>query len=387
MKKRIISAFVALVVMAAIPTTVTRATIAPYFMAVNDNLLSFETDTMPYISNGEFFVPVKVMEGLGVFSFGSNVSEFVRLYRGVRRYVDFFTATGITVDQDGNTLNWPSAKRIGDRFYVPLRQSCNYFSMTYDIIEVPNDIISREKMLIIRIISSASLNNPTFVSLNKNALQAGYNEYYASDTPLPPPPVDDISSLPPVEETPPDYSSITIYLNFFDISAENAGGILDLLDIQADMGYHSCFFVNSDDIHKNPGLIRRISGSGHMIGIMLTEGTYEEYLETSQLLFEAAKIKTLLVSAYESVLDDRTVMEEKGLILWKCPQDIADHETRSADDVIVTIPTENDARRNLMFSCSEGTASMLPGIISFLIDNNYTIGKVTETVTPLIFTV
>jgi hypothetical protein len=383
MKKRIAALFVALSLMSALMPTVSHAAIAPYFVAVNDTLLPFATDTMPYISSGEFFVPVKVLEGLGVFSFSSNVSEFVRLYRGVSRYVDFYTATRVTEDQDGNTLYWPSARRIGNRFYVPLRQSCDYFSMTYDIIEVPHEIISNEKMWIIRIASGASFNNPTFVSLNKNTLRTMYNEYYAPVVPPSAPTVDVTAPPPPTVEPPPDYSSITIHLSFFDISGDNAGGILDLLDIQAAFGYHSCFFVNSGDIRENAGLIRRISASGHTIGIMLAEGTYEEYLETSELLFEAAKIKTILVSTDESILADKTLMEGSGLILWENPENIADHENQSVEGIIDTIPKESGQRRNLMFSCSEGTAAILPGIISFLMENGYTIERVSETVKPL----
>ena len=384
MKRRIVALLIALILFTVFIPTVSNAVITPnYFIAVNDTLLPFGTDNMPYISSGEIFVPDKVLEGLGVYPISSVDWEFIRLYRGVSRYVDFYIASGIIEDQDGKTLYWPSARRVNRRFYVPLRQICDYFSLTYDIIEVPRDIIANEQMWIIRIISNASINNPTFVSLNRNLLRNAYNEYYAPEpTPLPPPPGTTPAPPPPVEP-PPNFSDVTIHLSFYGVSEESATGILDLLDIQAAYGYHSCFFVDAGDIRDNPGLIRRISGSGHTIGILLTEGTYEQYLEASALLFEVAKIKTVIVLADEAVLTDRSVTDESELILWESSQSLIDYETQSVETITAAFPQASGARQNLVFSCSENAAAILPGIISYLRETHYIIERITETVTPL----
>lgn len=362
-------------------------------MAVNDTLLPFRTDTMPYISGGDIFVPDKVFEGLEVFAIGSDESEFVRLYRGFSKYVDFYTATGVTEDQDGNNLSWPPARRIGRRFYVPLRQVCSYFDLTYEIIEIPRTVIEGEQMWVVRIISSTVINGPTFVGLNKNAIRKAYNDYYTTPSPSSPSPQPTNSSVPsPTSPTPVDQEEETtpdiiiggsILLSFFDVSTQSAGGVLDLLDIQTSYSYHSCFFVSADDISRNPAIIRRIAGSGHMIGIMLAKGTYNEYLEVSGLLFEVAKVKTVLVSGDESVLTDRGWINDNGLILWESPQSLADTEDPSLNDVIESLPRDIASRTNLMFSCSGNAASILPGIISYLRENNYTLERITETTAPL----
>lgn len=366
---------------------VSQAAISPYyFMASNDALLSFTIDTMPYISSGEILVPIKVLENLGVFAASSNEREFLRLYRGFKKYVDFSISDGIIRDMDENRMNWPSAQIVSRRFYVPLRQICEYFNLTYEILEVPRDIIENEQMWLIRIISSARLNGSTFVSLNKNALRKAYNEYY-TQPPTPPPPSIGATPTPtPVIEPPPDFSSVTIHLSFYDLSEESVSGILDLLDIQASLGYQSCFFVKADDIRENPGLIRRISGAGHAIGILLTEGTYEEYLEASALLFEAAKVRTVLVTADVSILTDKTIMEKNSLILWDSSQCIVEYNERTLEEITATIPQERNARRNLLFSCSDKETSILPGIISFLRENKYNIERITETVEPVYYT-
>jgi len=235
-KKRIAAILIALSLIAVLVPLASRAAISPYFMAVNDTLLPFRTDNMPYISGGEYFVPVKVFGGLGIYDVPSNESDFVRLYKGGKKYVDFHIARGVTENEDGNTLNWPPARKIGNRFYVPMRQVCDYFNLTYDIVEVPRDIISNEQMWVIRIISSANFNNPTFMSLNKNELRTAYNDYYAPPVTVSPPTADVTPVPPPVEEPPPDFSSVTIHLSFCDVTAESAGWILDLLDIQAAIG-------------------------------------------------------------------------------------------------------------------------------------------------------
>ena len=383
MKKRLLAIVIVLSLTVALTPAFSRAAVVPYyFMAYNDTLMPFIIDTMPYISGGEILVPVKVLENLGVFSFSSTESGFARLYKGVSRYVDFYTVSGVTEDQNGNRLNWPSAQRVSRRLYVPLRQICDYFSLTYEIIDVPSEIIPNEQMWLIRIISSASLNGPTFVSLNKNALRKEYNSYYTPLTPAPPPTIGPTPTPTPVIEPPPDYSAVTIYLSFFDVSENSLGGILDLLDIQTTSGYQSCFFVSADDIRNNPGIIRKISGSGHTVGILLKKGTLDEYLEASALLFEAAKIKTVLISADVSILTDMTMVIKNGLIFWESTQSFIDHEAQLLESITASFPQERNARQNLMFSCSETAASILPGIISYLREKNYTIEKITETVAP-----
>jgi len=375
-KKRIIAVFVAVSLMAVFTPTVSRAAVTPYFIAVNDALLPFGDDTMPFVSGGEFFVPVRVFEGVGVWSISSADQEIVRLYRGVSRFVEFDTLQGLVEDQDGNTLNWPSARRVGQRVYVPLRQVSEYFGFTFRTIDVPRSVIPDEQVRIIRIVSNAIFNDPTFVGVNERAMRSAYNNYFAPQPPIIPP-ID-----PPVVPQ-PNFSDVTILLSFYDISAGSADGILDMLDIQATSGDHSCFFVSAGDIAENPGLIRRIAGSGHALGIWLENGTLKEYREASALLFEAAKIRTVIVSAGEAAEIALETAEMSGLIFWGDSHSFIDYDNLSVAAITGALPIESGARSNLMFSCSENAASILPGVYSFLSDNEYTIVRITETVEPI----
>ena len=131
MKKRIVISLVIAGVIAAAAPVVSSAAVTPYFIAINDTLLDFNDEMMPYVSGGAILIPVRIFEvkipddgGLKVYAIGSDKVEQLRLYQGISRYVDFTTTPGRTTtrDQNGNILDWPAARRIGDRFYVPLIQ-------------------------------------------------------------------------------------------------------------------------------------------------------------------------------------------------------------------------------------------------------------------------
>jgi len=380
MRKRILLVLIALCMLAAFVPAVANAAITPYFVAVNDTLLPFYEDTMPFISGGILFMPDNVFEHIDdIWAIGSASLEYIRLYKG-KTYVDFYTDSRLTLDHDGNTLRWPAARIIGEKFYLPMRQVCDYFGLTPQVIEVTRDIIADQQMYVVRIVSTSQINGETFVGLNKSAIRAAYNQYYG---PLLPPvsPPTDVPPTPP-EEPPPSYGDVTIHLSFYDISAGSAGAILDLLDIQMEQGFYSCFFVSGNDIAEDPGLIRKISGSGHMIGIWLETGGYSEFAETSAMLFEAAKVKTVIVSAREASPSAVAMADANGLILWENDLGFADYDAQEVPLITDAIPVESGARRNLWFSCSEDAASVLPGVYAFLRTNEYTVSRITETVEP-----
>ena len=381
MKKRILAVFITLCLSVALMPAVTNAAITPYFVAVNDTLLPFSEDTMPFISGGNLFMPDNVFEHIDdIWAIGSASLEYIRLYKG-KTYVDFYTDSRLTLDHDGNTLRWPPARIIGEKFYLPMRQVCDYFGLTPQVIEVARDIIADQQMYVVRIVSTSQINGETFVGLNKNAIRAAYNQYYGPVTPPVSPPTE-VPPAPP-EEPPPSYQDVTIHLSFYDISAGSVREILDLLDIQMEQGFYSCFFVSGNDIAEDPGLVRRIAGSGHMIGIWLETGSYSEYAETSALLFEAAKVKTVIISAREASPSAAEMAGANMLVLWESDQSFADFDAQEVPLITEALPVESGARRNLWFSCSEDAASVLPGVYAFLRANEYTVSKITETVEPV----
>jgi len=382
LKKTIPAAIIALLIAAVFVPGVSQAATTPYFVALNDTLLPYNDDTSPIISGGELFIHDRVLEGLGVFAIGSDDLGFVRLYRGTR-YVDFYVARGVTLDQNGNTLFWPSPRRVGGRLYVPLRHVSEYLGLTYQVVDIPLDIIPDQQTQLVRVASDAIFNAQTLVGMNRNAIKAAYNDYFSPAQP-PSPPIGEPAEPTPTPEPTPTYEDVTIHLSFFDISAGSAEAILDLLDIQTEPGFHSCFFVNKRDIAENPGIVRRIAGSGHTIGLWLEEGTFMEYLGASEVLFEAAKAKTVIISAGEGSEAAAAMAGGYGLIFWETAQSLVDYENQTLTAITEEIPREGGARRNLLFSCSESAASALPEVYSFLVANAFTVTRITETVEPIL---
>ena len=397
--KKFITACVVLCLILLLVPPVSRASVTPYFVAANDTLLPFGEDTMPYISGGEMFVPDTIFSECDVWSLRSVEKEMVQLYGG-GKHMYFSTSQNTTTDQEGNAISCSPAKRIGRRFYVPLMSVCEYFGLTCsELIEVPRDIIPNEQMYVLRVKSNAVFNDKTFVGINRAALASSYNAYFApppspspmvSQTPRPlPPPYEpepeEPDPDPPSEEPSPTYSGVTVYLSFRDVSAGGAGMILDALNPPAAAGHPSCFFVSVEEIAENPELIRIISGSGHTVGIWLEEGTYEEYIEASALLFETAKVKTVIVSSAPPDEDDQSVAgmaESHGLIYCETTQEIIEDDDFTEDSVTDGLPTEVGDCANVSFACTEEQALILPGVLDYLHDKEYTILKITETNIP-----
>ena len=87
---------------------------------------------------------------------------------------------------------------------------------------------------------------------------------------------------------------MTIYLSFL---GSPTGYLLNLLknyDISA------AFFLTGEDILTHPDIVRRIVGEGHMVGIYCADGSLQSLTTASDLLFEAAHVRTVLVTAGEN---------------------------------------------------------------------------------------
>ena len=385
--KKIAAVIIVLCLSASLLPTVSLAAVTPHFVAVNDTLMPYNDSTMPLFTGGEFFLPLDVFWEAGVFFFDNAQADRARLYRG-SRHVDFYTSNGTTVNQDGQNLSWPSARRIGSRFYVPLRHVCAYFGLEFEIINIRRDIIPEESLFIIRVKSENMwvLNAETFMGIRRNEIRAAYNQYHA------PPPWTGPGQRPGVavtlpeaddEEPPLTYSDVTMHLSFHDLSAGGAAGILGALDTPAVSGYQGCFFVSAEDIAGDPGLVRKISGSSHALGIWLNEGTFEEYIEISALLFEAAKVRTVIVAADAASEAAIETSEQHGLIFWNVSRSFGTLSEHTESSVTDTFPTDGGERQNFLFASTEELAELLPGILAFLREHEYTVDRITETTEPV----
>ena len=376
MKKIAVMIFVLFLLVALMPP-VSQASVTPYFMAVNDDLLPFTAANMPYVAGSDIFVPHVIFRQVGVWETASAAAERVRLYRGGETFVDFYTSTGVTEDQNG-TLAWPSAHRIGSTFYLPLRQVCSYFGLSFEILDVRRETIPEEQMRVIRILQPNMwvFNGATFLGYNSRAIRSAYNDYFQQPPRTP-------ETEPPEEEPQLTFSDVTMHLSFYDLNAGGANLILDTFDDHTEADSRLCFFVSAEEIAENPGLVRRISGVGHTVGLWLEEGTLEEYHELSALLFEAAKIRTVLISADEAAETAMETAENFGLVFWSASSSFQASPNLTESQVTNALPTVGGERQLFRFACSENVASVLPGVLAHLREFEYVVAGITETTEPV----
>jgi hypothetical protein len=239
-------------------------------------------------------------------------------------------------------------------------------------------VIQTDIAPIIRVRSSSAVyNDPTFGSLAKPQMQEAYDKYMGvspSPAASPSPP-----AAPPEEPEIP--YEITIFLSFHDLLAGSLETVLEKLDSAK---VKCSFFVTAADITANADLIRRIDCTGHTIGIYLTEGTFEEYLHASGLLFEAAKLKTVLVSSSEETAQAvRNMAGANGLVYWTQMRNYSAASDMSFADVTSGLSTVHGSRESISFDCSENTSDILRSVLSYMKEKTYNIQRITETSVPI----
>ncbi len=371
-KKRILTAVIALCAALTLMTPGVQAAGTVYFVGVNDTLVPLSDQTIPRYYGGELYLPYNIFTykaddtGLGVFCAAS--SDLVMLYTSGRRLK--FDMVGATVtDQDNILYNTYTAKAANGTVYLPAELIKSFFGLSINV-------ISSEPATVIRIKStSAVYNDPTFVGTYKNAMQTAYNAYLgitSSDAPS------STASVPPVIQS---FENVTVYLSFHDFTADRLALLLDILDTAE---FKCAFFVGANEIAENADLLRRAAGSGHAVGIRLDTGEYEEFRSASDLLFEAVKIKTLLVSSGGGVLPAAAeTAGSKGLILC----DAADAYGETSELTLATLTGSlsalgREGSVNLSFACSETSSTVMPGLLSYLSDHQYDVRRISETDRP-----
>lgn len=368
MKRKIAVAAVLLCIMAAFVLPSVKAADDVYFSVTNNKILPLSQSTMPVIQDGQLYLPYTFFSSgeLGIFvAPGENK---VLLYSSISKRLTFDALRGTIIDQDDNQYYLYSPIMHNGIVYVPAEMVCKFFGLT------PPSVIDAEPAPIVRIKSATLIiNDATFPSLFKNELQTAYDIFTGKTTPSPSP-----SSPGAV----PSYGNVTIYLSFTDLSGGTLGEVLDTFD---NTPYKSCIFVAEDEVADNADLLRRAAAAGHSIGIWLKNGTYEEYQKASALLFEAAKIKTVLVTATGSAAAPaKAVAAAEHLIFWNTTKRYDAAVKFSLSGITGKLSTGSIPRESLSFDCSDKTSGILSAFLSYLSEYKYNVRRVNETTVPII---
>lgn len=368
MKRKIIAVILLLCLSISLATAEVTAAGTVYFTAIDNELHPLDDNTMPTFINGLLYIPYTFFSSdklLGVY-FAAG-SDRVMLYSSKKNLTfDFVKAT--VFDQDGTQSYIPAQKQNG-LIYVPVEAVCRFFGLQYQY-------LSGGLAPVVRFTKdSFNINGPTFVGLNRKKMQDYYNAYTGS--------TDASLSSPAPSPEDPTYENVTVFLSFCGLAPVNFSAVLDALDIY---GYKCCFFVSADDIAASADLIRRAAGSGHTIGIWLNQGTFDEYERASALLFEAAKLRTVIVSAYDDVQQEALSMADtKGLVLWSPSSTYDELSKFTVAGVTGNLSVQSGSRESLNIACTDTAASLMRSILAYMSEKKYTVQCLSERTLPTYF--
>lgn len=358
------------------------------FTAINDTVLPLAADSMPVWSGGVLYVPHSVFDSsstgvsLGTSCIYNKRSNTVSVF-SLSKMVLFDLSSNTCIDQGtGKRVSAKAIMRNG-RAYLPVSTVCSLFDL------LTPGYVSTEYGYLVRIKNnSAVLTDSQFIDAADNTLSRRLKEYQQSlIVPESKPPVS-ITVPPetspiPTPSTPPDTSSqnpsLPTYLAFRCTDPEYASVIADILENNHKAGL---FFFRPQDLASQGALIRRLSGSGHSIGI-LAEGS--DITETLALLEEGTEVLQAIshTRTYFALVpkSHRTQAAELGWACWNSSKTYTPDNSVSgythALNIIRSLP--GSGRIYLTLDSSQYTAGCLSALFQQLEIKNYILSVPRET--------
>jgi hypothetical protein len=337
-----------------------------YQTAVNDKLLDLNSETMPALVGGSYYVPYTVFDrdvtgvNLGV-SYGqwkTDTAHTLTIY-SLSGLLTFDVNAGTCTDGSGVSRNLRAILRNG-KVYVPVSGVCSFFGLKASYTATPYGTLVRVTS------SQAVLSTERFVDAATSLMKQRYNEYVRSLTPAPvvtpaspsPSPSPSVSPTSPAGSEEPDKRDVRLYLAFRCGTGESLDTVLDTLE---QYGVHALFCFRTEDLAEHDDQIRRIVGSGHTVGLLVPsyveEQTAGEYLaEGERLLSRIAHLRPHILMAEESGQGLSGLgLEEQGWALWT-PNVEVSSSGRSAAGLAQTILEATDAKRSLAMITMDDSA-------------------------------
>lgn len=323
------------------------------FLALNETVL--DLSQTPFFYNGTAFVPYTVFGNFKVYSSYFSSNNTISLYRSDRQLY-FNLTTAQVFDGNGNYYVTTIVRKNGVA-YVPVPFVCNFFGLSWSYIEGIGygDILRITN-------SSSNMTDSEFVQAASSVMQPRYESYIQSlNTNSDPNKGNESSS-----DT-ESHADTPVYLSFEGLPSTDILNTLDRFSVKA------AFYLSPDDITADPDTVRRIYGSGHSIGILCGADAAADYALGSQLLLDAAQIRTVLVaSAPENSSACNAFAQQEQLKYYSFDLDAADRHGYGLSTTNITNRIDNAHRAmHLRFGVGESTQRVLGSILNYLNTNNY----------------
>jgi hypothetical protein len=378
MKRKITAVIILLCLTAAFILPGARAADYFYFSVFNNKIFPLNDKTMPVFIDDQLYLPYSFFSSSEASIFSNAGGDMAMIYSSIsNNRLTFDVSRSTIINQDRYQYTEYSPKLRNNTIYVPAQMVCDFFGLTLTA-------FYSEFGTIIRVRSASNhIPDSTFPTIGyiKDQLETYYNAYTVNPNPSPaasPSPTNSPTSSPTTSaDVEPTYQNVTIYLSFYDLSGGKMANILDALKVSS---YKCCFFVAEDEIAANADLLRRAAGEGHMIGIWLKDGTYAKYQDAAARLFEAAKVKTVIVSAGSNIAEAAKAMAaSKGLIFWRSTRSYPSSANFTVSSVTGKLSTVSGAHESLNFAASNRTSVILPSLLSYLSQYKYNVRRICET--------
>ena len=267
------------------------------FVSINDTLPPELVNCAAYY-NGASYVPYYVFTNYG---FGLSYSYFVSAATAYLSTPDkqlfFELNSGDAYDGDDNHYS-ASAIFLNGTVYVPVGLVCRFFGgMNY------SNITGNEYGSILRITTdSAVLSDADFLRAARTLMRTYYQNYWAENN----------GDAPEEPEAPVMHEGDRVLLGFVGLPDAETLNSLESRECSAS------FFLTAEEIRAFPDLMRRLSGEGYSLGVWCPEGTAGDWEEASRLLFETARVRSILICAPPERMEACLALAGKnGLACWE----------------------------------------------------------------------
>lgn len=358
MKKRIFAIALCLCLLAASLPVDAMADNPVSFISINDTLPPELINCYTYYG-GAIYVPAWIFAayGFGIYFSYSAETNTAALYSG-NAQLNFNMSTGRTYDNNGNEYTL-SGIMLGGTVYVPLSYASSFFgSFSYSTMSTQYGTVLRIKD------SRVVLSDPDFLAPAMSLLKQYYNYYNQSP--------DDGGSEGDTgsggEET--DLLGGTDILVAFTGLPSDEG--LDILD---NYGIKACFFLTAEQVKSDPDRVRRLAGEGHRLGVLWDGDGMESFERTAALIFEAARVSTVLVASSKALAESCDAMAgENSLVhfaqsieaLYGPEENITPYMVTSSIEVSYGIPG-----LALLLNVAPGMENTLSIVLNYLYGNQF----------------
>lgn len=348
-----------------------------YFTGINDSVAPLTSSSMPYWSGGTLYVPYTVFDAnqngvgvsLGLYTSYNHRSHIVTIFNLKQMLVFDLERGTCRDDMTGAAYDARAVMRYG-KPYVPLYVVCSVFGLEYSY----NQLSYISQGYLVRIKSAdAVLDDGLFIDRARELINNRLRDYTQSLSPAETTPTVPVSPSGPPEV---DGGNVATYLAFRCESADGLSAILNTLD---GTGQYALFFLAPQVIEEEGGLVRRILGTGHSVGILAWEGEKEALSRGRLALEELAHTRTTLAYVPDGA---RAGLEEQGWVCWKETLYLEPGDSVGGTAFAGTVLNRLGTRRRTVYLTLEGsgnTARVLSALLRQLSSNHYTVAVPMET--------